>query len=71
MKVRPTSKGLASAFARRDKLAAQLARLDTAINEAGRTWSRDQGNIVPLRTEMLRRAVSLDLDEAAPARASR
>lgn len=56
-RVRPNPAAIRAAFERRDRLARQLEELDRAITLAGREWSREQGNIVPLRTEALRRAV--------------
>lgn len=70
MRVRATTAGLASAFARREKLADQLKRLDAAIAAAGRTWSAEQGNVFPLRDEALRRAVAIDLDRETAAKAA-
>lgn len=62
--IRPTAKALNDAFARRDDLAQRLADLDRAIAAAGRAWSRQLGNIVPLRTEALRRAIAQEIGES-------
>jgi len=59
--VRPTAKALSAAIARRDRIARDLAELDAKISAAGRDWSRQQGNVFPLRDEALRRSVALAL----------
>lgn len=69
--VRPTAKAIAAALAKRDKLAADLIALDAAITAAGREWSRQQGNIVPLRVEALRRSVAAAVAEEAKQESSR
>lgn len=69
--VRPTAKAIAAALAKRDKLAADLIALDAAITAAGREWSRQQGNIVPLRIEALRRSVAAAVAEEAKQESSR
>lgn len=61
--VRPTAQAINAALIRRDKLAADLIALDAAITAAGREWSRQQGNIVPLRVEALRRSVAAAVAE--------
>lgn len=57
-RVHPTAKAIHAALIRRDRLARDLAALDAAIVTAGREWSRAQGNIMPLRSEALRRSVA-------------
>ena len=69
--VRPTAKAINTALIKRDKLAADLIALDAAITAAGREWSRQQGNIVPLRIEALRRSVAASVAAEAKQESSR
>lgn len=63
--VKPTTAGLLAALAKYDKLTRDLADLDAQIAAAGRIWSREQGNVFPLRNEALRRSLALAAEAEA------